>query len=270
MSNKMIYMLREDGDESGSCGPFLGEPGLDIDALAQQFRAQQYAEAESKQDDYCWLSDGDFIAWLIAEGHLTRAEHTTARYTLSTSGEHRYIPAHWPLCPQCNKGRGDDTPGPVSHGLNRWDWWKTCTSCGHVWGHYSIPHRSNEPILDDDGRDLHNGCVPYSLSQATGLPMPEVVEVCRKHGWRDNTGMYSSDAIVAARDLGFHLNPINVPIQTGQPTLRRTLDQLPKDKKYIVCTDSHWLAIINGQNRDQSDTSMRRKVLACWEVQPAQ
>lgn len=267
-ANQVVYMLYED-DDGFSGGPYLGKPGLDFRALSNQFRAMKYAEAEAAEEDYCWFNDSDFIAWLLKTEVLAVLKHTSANFTIASSSEHKYVPKHWPKCPGCEAGRGEECSGPVVHSLNRWEWYRKCVECGHTWNHHDVPYNSTMPMLDDDGRNVNGGCVPYSLSQVTDIPMSQVLELCRRHGWSEKTGMYAEHGVVVASQLGFQLEPAQQRI-AGKLTLRRILNQLSPSKKYIVGTRNHWLAVVHGENRDQTGTGMRAEVISCWEVVPVQ
>lgn len=268
MSTKQVYMLYDrDGHFEG--GPYLGEPGLDFSSLAAKFRAERYAKAEAAKEDYCAIFECDFTEWLVATGTLSPIETIRTTITLDTQGENRYVPAHWPLCPECEAGRGEETMGRVLHALNRCDWHRKCSECGHEWEHQDHPYRHDQPMLEDDGRCIASGCVPYSISQAGALPIADVLPVCAKHGWSESNGMYDSHGILAAGELGLRMLPRQVLGIEGKPTLRKLLATLHPAKNYIVDTKEHWLAVVHGENRDTADTSMRAEVFAYWEVLPA-
>lgn len=265
---KKVYMLyNRDGGLEG--GPYLGESDLDFSALSAKFQMERYAKAEAAKEDYCAVFECDFVAWLVGQGIVVPMETIAITVTLDTQGETRYIPTHWPLCPECGVGRGEETMGRVLHALNRCDWHRKCTECGHDWDHQDHPCRHDQPMLEDDGRCIANSCVPYSISQAGALPIADVLSVCAKHGWSESGGMYDSHGIQAAGELGVRMLPRQVAGIQGRPTLRKLLTTLHPAKNYIVATKEHWLAVVNGENRDPANTSMRTEVFAYWEVQPA-
>jgi hypothetical protein len=262
---KVVYMLHDaDGRLAG--GPLVGEPGLDFSALSAEFRALRYTQSEAAREDYCSISEYDLVEWLVGRGILVPMASVSVTVEVDTSGENRYVPSYWPLCPECNVGRGDDTPGAIEHSLNRWKWFFTCTACGNVWGHRDEPYDQKEPMIDDDGRTVAGGCVPYSISQASGLPMSRVLEVCRDRGWGEGDGMPEDEGIQAARTVGLRMVPGRVPMIAGKQTLRRILDALSPMKNYIVATRGHWLAVVKGENRDQANTNLRTEVTGYWEV----
>lgn len=262
MSQKQVYMLY---DENGyfENGPYLGEPGLDFSLLATRFRDERYAAAEARKDEDCLLLEQDFIRWMIEEGVLVPMEVARTTIALETQGKNRYAPAHWPSCPVCQAGRGEEMPGRILRDLNRWDWHRKCTVCAHEWDYQDRPWDSGKPMLEDDGRYIVNGCVPYAISQAGGLPIDEVVRVCREYGWREFDGMCEDHGLLAATAIGLQLSPKRIP---GTMTLRQFLNQLDLGKTYIVSTRDHWLAVVKGENRDVAKTSMRVHVLHYWEV----
>lgn len=265
MTNKIVYMLS--GDEGDSDGPFLGVPDIDFSLLASKFRAERYAQCEAERKDYCHISESDFVSWLLATGVLSPLKATEAYIRVDTSGENAYVPQHWPLCPQCGVGRGEEEMGRLLEALNRREWYRKCTECRHTWAHHDEPYYFDKPMLEDDGRCIAGGCVPYSLSQTTGLDIDEVLEACRERGWREGEGMDAICGIETASALGFRMVETHALVATGKLTLRKLLDTLSPAKSYIVATRGHWLAVVNGENRDQADTNMRAKVIGCWEVQ---
>lgn len=265
MAQKVVYTLYDDnGCFAG--GPYIGEPELNFSTLADSFRKERYAKAEADREDYCIIFEHDFVFWLLEKGILSPMDSTSVTVTLDTQGDNRYIPAHWPLCPVCEEGRGEETTGRVLHPLNRQDWHRQCTNCGHTWDHHDEPYQSGKPMLADDGRCIASGCVPYSISQAGGLPMTEVLAVCTKHGWSEANGMYDAHGILAAKELGLHMQLRQPETVDGRLTLRKLLGMLSPAKSYIVSTRNHWLAVVKGESRDQANTSMRAEVAGYWEV----
>lgn len=263
---KVVYMLyEEDGRIAG--GPYLGAPDLDFPALMAEFRTQRYAKCEAASEDYCFLTEDDFASWLLERGVLSpmKAAHITVN--IDTSGANRYIPGHWPTCPECGAGRGDQNMGRVLHSLNRCEWYFKCTECDHTWDHHDEPYDHKNPMLEDDGRCIESGCVPYSISQVGGLPMPQVLKTCQSHGWSEDNGMPEDQGIEVAQRLGLRMIPGHMGMIGNKLTLRRLLDTLSPRKSYIVATRGHWLAVVNGINRDQGGTNMRTEVTGYWEVQ---
>ncbi|WP_334043638.1 hypothetical protein [Burkholderia ambifaria] len=267
-SHDTIYMLYA-GDGRFLSGPYVGQPSLNIDSLADQFRAERYTQAEGAGDDYCWISEDDFPKWLVQRGLLAPLETVQADAVVDTSGDNRYVPKHWPTCPSCGQGKGDKEMGRVLHELNRADWHRKCTECGHTWDHHDRAYYFDQPMLEDDGRCVESGCVPYALSQAGALPIDQVLEVCRECGWIEGNGIESDSGLEAARRLGIELTPCRNERVAGTLTLRRLFDQLSPAKSYIVAVRGHWLAFVRGENRDQSDTHLRSEVIECWEVRQA-
>jgi len=262
---KVIYMLRDD-DGHVLGGPYHGVPGLDIEALASGFRAMSYAKAEAAGDDFCMIGGDDLATWLIERGLLTPIETVDLTASVDTRGEHAYVPAHWPQCPSCDTGRGETWMGRVLHSLNRTDWHRKCTSCGHTWDHRDEAYDASSPMLDDDGRCIDSGCVPYAISQAGGVPFERALNVCRAHGWRADNGIDEHRGIEAAIACGLEMREWKEQRVAGTLTLRRLFDRLSPAGNYVVATRGHWLAVVKGENRDQADTHLRSEVLACWEV----
>ncbi len=264
------YMLL-DRDCQVLAGPLVGPPGLDFDALASEFRRERYAAADAAGEDYCWFSESDFVEWMKDKGLLAPLPTCPVTVEISTSREHQYVPSHWPLCPQCEAGRGEPELGEVQRVLNRAEWYRKCTRCGHAWGHAFEPHGG--PMLADDGRATLGGCVPYALSQAGALEFDTVLAACSQRGWCASDGMHVGDALIAAADLGLStlcLDPADVArSSSGKVTLRQMLQQLDPEKAYILGTREHWLAVVRGENRDASGTHLRAEVIACWEVAAA-
>lgn len=247
-------------------GPIVGPPGLDLATFVAQYRIERYAAAEAAREDYCYVSDDDFLGWLIEKEIVQPLPHQLLDVEIESTGEHAYVPKHWPLCPECGRGRGGEEMGRVLHGLNRAEWFCKCTECGHAWGHQDLPYMSGKPMLDDDGRYTEGGCVPYAISQVGGLPIAAVLEACRERGWSEGFGMRDRDGLSVARAFGLEVMTVPLAGVRGRLTLRRVLDRLSAQKNYIIATNGHWLPIVGGENRDPAETSMRSEVLNCWEI----
>lgn len=268
-AEQAVYMLYgEDGEDVA--GPFLGDAGLELSELKAEFRAIFYAELEAKGEDYSFMGHGDFIGWLVRKNILRHMTTASLDISIDTSGEHTYVPRHWPLCPRCEEGRGREECGRTLYALNRREHFRQCTSCGHSWDHHDEPFMLRDgPMLEDDGRCTPAGCVPYSISQVCAKPFAEVLDACRARGWRDTEGLAEDQGIEVARMFGHQMVPVQSRMIAGKLTLKKVLAVLSPAKRYIVATNRHWLAVVNGENRDQSDTSLRTEVVGYWEVQPA-
>lgn len=266
---QVVYMLDENQYGSSPYGPYIGAPDIDFDALKAEYRALRYAEEEAAGDDFCFVDGSGFAGWLVSRGILKGLDSVTVNIEIDTSGELAYVPKHWPLCPACEEGRGELVNGEVKHALNAVDRFRRCTRCGHEWDHRLEQWCHDKPMIPDDGRYVESGCVPYSLSQVSGVPMSRVLEICRPLGFREGYGMDTSKGLQAARELGLMVTKGHLPpahLAAGKLTLRRLIDTLSPTKSYLVEVNGHWLAIVNGQNRDQADTSKRSEVRAFWEV----
>lgn len=261
-----VYLLQ--GEYGGSVGgPYLGAQGLDMRKLALDFVRNSHADHEARGEDYCALYDSDFCEWAIARGIFEPIEHVVTTVDIHASDMPRYVPKHWPECPNCHQGRGDDTPGTVQSELNRWQWFRRCTECGFEWGHRVIPHDSSRPMLEDDGRYIDSVCVPYSLSQVAGLHIDAVLPVCRQHGWAERKGMDPNAAIVAARVLGIELGVYPLPRSNGRLTLSRVVNWLPRVGAFVIEVNDHWLSVVNGENRDQAATHGGATVHRIWRAE---
>lgn len=266
---KALYMLYwGESYERGSSGPFHGAAGLDFVALAGSYRKARYAAAEAKQEDYCMLGEDDFVGWLVETGILSPIETKNVGIEIRTTSDNAYVPKHWPECPECSTGRGDKEYGEVRRSLNRVNTFRRCTECQHEWGHTEEANNSTLPMSDDDGRDTPGACVPFAISKACGLDFAMVMRVCVNHGWK-NTGMAQTNAIVAARELGFALSWKNLAgVGTSKaPTLKRLLPMLAPRRNYIAGVKGHWLAIVDGQIVDNDTNSgLGRKVQELYEI----
>lgn len=266
---KCVYMLR-DGDEYSRSvsGPFLGDPGIDFVQLADTFRVERYAQAEAKGEDCCYASESDFYSWLVDKGFLTPLVTTDVEIELRHSGEKAYAPKHWPVCPECEGGRGEPHYGEVRRSLNRIKTFKRCTDCGHEWGYAEEANDTSRPMLEDDGRDTIGGCVPFAISKACGIEFATVLNVCARHGWSQE-GMDQDKAIGAARELGYSLTwkAYAGVGSSAAPTLKRLLAGLPRGRNYVAGVRGHWLAIVDGQVVDNDTNGGHgRKVLELYEV----
>lgn len=264
----VVYMLY--GEDAGELrdvgGPFLGRPGLELSSLAIEFRAISYATHEAKGEDFCLLSHGDFISWLLEREILFPMNAVSLDISFDTSDENAYVPSHWPLCPECGVGRGREETGRVLHSLNRQEHYRQCMECRYIWGRNDQQWLLSGPMLEDDGRCIPSGCAPYSISQACGLPISQVLEACRVRGWREEEGLGEDQGIEVVRMFGHQMVPGHMRMIAGKLTLKKVLDVLVPTKNYIVATRGHWLAVVKGVNRDQSGTSLRTEVVGYWEV----
>lgn len=268
-SGSALYMFHYgEYEDRTTCGPYIGASGLDFDALKEDYRRDRYAEAEAAQEDCCSLDEGGFVTWLRAKGLISPVETSDVHLEVRTSFDSAYVPKHWPECPECRTGRGEQEYGNVRRSLNRIVSYRRCTECRHEWGHEDVPNNSREPMLDDDGRDTDGGCVPFAISKACGLPWETVQAVCREHGWTHH-GMRTDYAMVAARKMGFEITLKRQwgPGAFGQPTIKRLLGELPHGRNYIVGVKDHWIAIVGGRIVDnETNSSPARKVLELYEV----
>ena len=268
-----LYQL-DWGDYSERCstGPLLGIVGLNFDALAEDYRRDRYAAAESAREDSCSVDEDGFVGWLIEKGILRPVETTAVRVSITTSFDNAYVPRHWPECPECDDGRGELEYGTVRRSLNRIVTFRRCTDCRHEWAHQEEACDSRYPMLDDDGRDTPGACVPFSISKACGIPFADVLSVCSAHGWSE-TGMNQARAVVAARELGYDLiatRKHGVGTESP-PTLKRLMAALPAGQNYVVGVKGHWLALVGGQIVDNvTNSSPARKVLELYEVKRSQ
>lgn len=266
---KAIYMLYwGESYERGSSGPYRGEIGLDFVALVETYRKARYDAAQARQEDHCMLGEDDFAAWLVQSGILFPIETANVEIEISTSSENAYVPNHWPQCPECGVGRGEQEYGEVRRSLNRIKTFRRCTECRHEWGHAEEANISTLPMLDDDGRDTPGACVPFAISKACGLGFEMVMKTCVNHGWNSD-GMAQTNAVVAARELGFNLTWKSwAGVGTSSaPTLKRLLAILAPGRNYIVGVKGHWLAIVNGQIVDNdNNTGLGHKVHELYEV----
>jgi len=133
-----------------SVGPYIGTFGLDFRALAVDYRRDRYASAEAAQKDECRVDEDDFIAWMIERAILTPVQKTNSTIDFYYDSDNRYIPQHWPECPECRKGRGEQEYGDERRHLNRVVSLLRCTNCGNEWGHHEVANNPNLPMLGDD------------------------------------------------------------------------------------------------------------------------
>lgn len=263
-ADMVVYMLDLDGDSEA--GPYLGSPGLDFAALSAAFRSERFAAAEAERKDYCFISSSDFPAWLIEKGVVTPMRHTSVSIAIDTTGDNAYQPAHWPMCPACGEARGEPEYGDARKDLNRVLAFNRCLACRFEFGHRDEPNDERYPMLEDDGRYIVGGCVPYALSRAGELPIQEVIRECRTFGWREESGMHDHHAIDAAAALGLRVR--RVAHACAPPTLRRVVATLDSRKRFVVATTGHWLAVVNGEVIDNcANTHARTHVRALYEVE---
>jgi hypothetical protein len=269
-----IYMLHwGEYEDKATYGPYLGATGLDFEALAEEYRRDRYAAAEAAQEDYCSLDEGNFTAWLVAKGILAPIQTADIVVQIGTSFDNAYVPKHWPECPECGEGRGEQEYGEVRRSLNRVMSFRRCTECRHEWDHVEVANNSRLPMLDDDGRDTAGGCVPFAIGKACGIDWATVKDVCTKYGWSTTDGMRTPhNAMLAAKELGHELVSHDV-LRKGlsQPTLKQVTSQLAGGGNYIIGLRGHWLALVNGQLVDNDNNSgMTSRVIEVFEVRKVQ
>ncbi|MDR6397919.1 hypothetical protein ACTOWA_00540 [Herbaspirillum seropedicae] len=273
MSSTVTYMLGwGDHYERGSSGPFLGPVGLDFAALSAEYRRERYAEANIAMKDHCWLSEEDFCSWLLQKGILTPVESTHVELDIRTSGDEAFVPLHWPECPQCSRGRGEQEYGMLRRSLNRITAFRRCTECRHEWGHVDEPNDSKRPMIEDDGRDTTGGCVPFAISKACGVEWNTVKAICARYGWTENGMNTPHNAALAIRELGYDLVAVDVPRNgLSKPTLKQVATQLSTARSYIIGIRGHWLAVVNGRIIDNDNNSgMTSRVVELYEVRKQQ
>lgn len=268
-TGQALYMLSSGGYESSKNGPYLGNSGLDFDALATAFRKDRHAQAEASAADYVFLGEEDFLAWLLDKNILTSVKTTQVNLPRLESDDQPYCPKHWPACPACNDGRGDPCIGTTRKSLNRIEVFNRCIKCAHEWGHTDEAFDSTMPMLEDDGRDTIGGCAPFAISKACALDFKTVLDACTRHGWNPQEGIAADNAIAAARELGFVLTPSKRTDVGGSAatTLKRLLAELPRDRNFVAGTTGHWLAIVAGDVVDNdSATGLGNKVRELYEA----
>ncbi|MHD0644212.1 hypothetical protein ACYPKM_01080 [Pseudomonas aeruginosa] len=261
---QVLYCLRDSyGSPMGV--PLVGQAGLDLDALYDQYRDEHYADMEAKQEDVPMLSEHSFMLWLTDTGVLSEVEAV-----FYTADRHRrapkpYSPAHWPECPSCNGGRGDDLMKNHRHDFNRVEHYFKCTTCAHEWGNADQPINVDRPMLDDDGRYTEGGCTLFATGQVTGLPYAEIKRVFEEHGWTSQEGISSDKGLQAVNALGFQTIP---GVIYGRVSLAKLRRRLLHKGKFIVGVRGHWLSIIDGKIIDNAKTHASTSVLDYWEILP--
>ena len=97
-----------------------------------------------------------------------------------------------------------------------------------------------------------NNCVLVALRELTGKPDAEIFAAVRKHGYRDNRGMYVENYFAAAKDLGLKMTEEKrrwdlVPSggDRGKMTLRDFVRAFPKGV-FLVRTWGHALVVRDG------------------------
>ena len=266
-----VHMLHWGTYERGSAGPFAGPADIDFAAAIARFRADRYRQAELAGEDSCFLSEAEFAGWLAASGILAPLE--VRNLYVDIDADPPYEPRHWPECPSCGEGRGEDRMGQVDHRRNAATWFRSCIRCGHRWDVREEAYRASAPMIPADGRDIPGSCVPYAIAQACGLPIELVIDECRRHGWRQARGIDAAAGITAALALGAEvthgvLEELDLAGRRSV-SLGAFLTAARPDRRYIVKVKGHWLAVVCGENRDAGGTRRSTPVLDAWEIRPA-
>lgn len=133
----MITYLLTEGEYSDhrAMGVFSAPEPLDWKALSLEFLAASDAADSAKRENCPTAKEGKFVDWLVARGLLSPVAVDYHQVEIDRPHDMPYVPAHWPLCPACEEGRGDPNTRTVypAGGGYRIELYRVCTECGHEW-----------------------------------------------------------------------------------------------------------------------------------------
>lgn len=107
--------------------------------------------------------------------------------------------------------------------------------------------KDRSKYLNRAGLNDFNDCSVKALAIVCGVSYGEAYEALRKKGRKTNSGVYISQIIFAARELGFKLERI----RNWKGKTTKTLD-LPRTGRFLVGTVDHVLAVQFGLVKDYS------------------
>lgn len=129
--------------------------------------------------------------------------------------------------------------------------------------------------------DYRNNCVLVAIKEVTGLPDAEIFKAVRRHGYKNDHGMYQHDYHVALQELGTQLEKVKYQeLIAGAPakatsirslhglTINRALRFL-RHGVYLVTTRSHVLVVRDGKLVDHNyrwRSALGRTVYGVWRV----
>jgi hypothetical protein len=127
---------------------------------------------------------------------------------------------------------------------------------------------------------FRNNCTLVAIREITGRSDDAVLAAVRKHGYKDNQGMYANDYMNAAKDLGIKFGEMKSTLNFAKansstasymtvkrPTLGVVASQLKKGT-YLVRTHRHVLVVRDGKVVDTNwnKPSLRRETFDYVEV----
>lgn len=124
--------------------------------------------------------------------------------------------------------------------------------------------------------EMRNNCSLVALQEMSGKADAEIFAAVRKHGYRDNRGMYTEHYHRAAVDLGLELGPerywFDLTKVEGRVssalTVRKVVKMFPAGA-FFVKTNRHVMVVRDGVVRDPNwgrRAGMARKVYSVTEV----
>lgn len=137
MTATTTTFLLDDGVmyEPSTLGVYTATELVDWSGLAQLYIADQDATDEAARENHSNVSAERFVKWLIKRGVLVPMKVWQHSVDVSRHPDKPYLPAHWPLCPDCGEGRGDPDVKTTHHcgGTVSYTVVRICTECGHQW-----------------------------------------------------------------------------------------------------------------------------------------
>lgn len=107
--DRVICSFRWGTYEQITAGPFVWPRDLNLGPQIERFIDHRHRLAEAAGEDFCPLSVGDFVDWLLTQGVLSPLGcHDRS---IEIGDNPTYEPRHWPACPVCGEGWGGGNDG---------------------------------------------------------------------------------------------------------------------------------------------------------------
>ncbi len=110
------------------------------------------------------------------------------------------------------------------------------------------------------------GCAPTALTYVSKCAAETVLNLCKLNNWTDERGMYDSEWLNVAKNLGLRLEKVTLGA-SKEVRLERFINQ-HKTGTYLVTTHDHIMVVSMGVLVDPTinEVTLRRVVKAAWLV----
>ena len=109
-------------------------------------------------------------------------------------------------------------------------------------------------------------CGPISLTAVLGQPYKVIHDICESYGWTEEGGMQIADLMMIVEDFGYRTRYMKKESKKRHTLAWVKKNLLKSDRKYILGTDGHVLAWVNGEVVDSYDCFGQVRVHEIIEV----